>query len=45
LKFLGELKKYRGFNFDKFVDDTNHYAEIERKNGISIDLSLEYKEI
>lgn len=26
-KVLAELKKYRGFNFDKFVEDTNHLAE------------------
>lgn len=41
-KVLGELKKYRGFNFDKFVEDTNSFAEQERKNGESSDLKAEY---
>lgn len=30
-KVLEELKKYRGFNFDRFVEDTNPLAEKERR--------------
>jgi hypothetical protein len=36
------LKKYRGFNFDKFVEDTNTFAEQERKTGESPALRAEY---
>lgn len=41
-KVLAELKKYRGFNFDKFVEDTNNFAEQERKSGESPALRAEY---
>lgn len=41
-KVLAELKKYRGFNFDKFVEDTNNFAEQERKGGESPALRAEY---
>jgi hypothetical protein len=41
-KVLSELKKYRGFNFDKFVEDTNAFAEQERKSGDSASLRAEY---
>ena len=40
---LAELKKYRGFNFDKFVEETNHLAEAERRQGFTAALKLEYK--
>lgn len=45
IKVLAELKKYRGFNFDKYVEDTNVFAEHEKKNGQSIDNKIAYQDI
>jgi hypothetical protein len=42
-KVLAELKKYRGFNFDKFVEDTNSLAEGERRDGESASLKARYR--
>ena len=42
IKVLSELKKYRGFNFDRFLEDTNQFLEQEKKDGLSSTLKNEY---
>lgn len=37
MKVIKEISKYRISNFDKFVEDTQHFIDEERKNVLSVE--------
>ena len=38
---LKEIQKYRKYNYDKFIDETANYADLEKKNSLTMNNKID----